>query len=127
MAARYSFETARAHELLAGRLTVTLRALGRKRHARLGEVITLAIGSRSVATARVVCRGTLILGPRGLLRVKAMPQAAEHTPRLAAVLGFPSGWDALYAWHAAHGLTAGDRLWRELIAWDAKTLEPVNG
>lgn len=146
MPARYSFETARRDALLSGELAATLRALGRKRHARVGERVALYVGARPLATAVVTCRAKLILGPRTLLRVtenhcapageglEMLIRAAEQgrhgweatLPRLAVALGFGS-WEALYTWQAAHGVTAGERLWRELIGWDASTLEPLAG
>lgn len=141
MVVRYVFEAARRDALVAGELAATLRALGRKRHAKVGETITLALGARPLATARVTCRGRLIIGPDALLRVldvecepssegisnllRAAEQghhaAARALPRLAQVLGFAS-WEALYAATAAHGLAAGDRLWREFIAWSPASL-----
>jgi hypothetical protein len=146
MAVRYVFTAAQADAVTTGALSATLRSLGRKRHAKVGEPVTLAVGVRPVATATVACRATVTLTPAGLLRVanlvhspagealamlataaeQASPQAARHVPRLAAALGF-ADWDALYAWQASHGVTAGERLWRELIGWDVKTLVAVDG
>lgn len=69
-------------------------------------------------------------GLERLLRAceQAMPQAADHLPRLAALDGFAS-WAELWAWQQANRAPeeGGDSLKRVLIGWNPATLRQGDG
>lgn len=138
---RLNFASNDREAVLNGGLDFTLRPQGRHRQPGVGETVTLATAKGPIATAQVVCRATLILGPTSLLRVTALAKselgeglalllvaaeqaahaAERHLPYLATRAGF-SNWEALYTYQVAKGINQGDRVWRELVGWNPRDL-----
>lgn len=135
----YSFERRHHDDILLGAKPFTIRQLGKKRHARIGEEIQFRDGRTGpkFAVADCVFRARILFAERGLVRLlnvnmldagdltwrvftaaeQGSPQAAEHLEKLAKLDGFDT-WADLYRWHAEQGgADENGLLDREVIGW----------
>ncbi|TCS14573.1 hypothetical protein [Caulobacter sp. BK020] len=130
---------------------LTFRRIGGKVHAAPGGRVALDLPQgrrRPLVRFSALCelRASVVIDATGVRRVitaasfneygaglerllraceQAMPQAAEHLPRLAALDGF-SSWADLWAWQLANRAPEEptDSLKRVLIGWNPATLRP---
>lgn len=139
----YSFEKRHHDNILSGDKPFTVRKLGKKRHARIGEAVQFRDGRTGpvFATGQCVFRATIVFGADGLRRVTnpsftpegerlfrlfsaaedAASQAAQHREKVAVQDGFTS-WDDMVAWHAEQeglkdGPAPGETITREVIGF----------
>lgn len=135
----YAFEKRHHDNILSGAKPFTLRATGKKRHARIGEEIQGRDGRTGPKffLADCVCRARVLIAARGIVRVlspsftpagephwrmlqaceQGAPQAAEHLEKFALQDGFTT-WADLVRWHAEQEAPDDNGLLsREFIGW----------
>ncbi|MBI1684430.1 hypothetical protein [Caulobacter hibisci] len=147
----YNFQPAFQAAIRDGSKDLTFRRIGVAKHARPGDRIPLLFpqgpGKKAAGvTALCVLRAQVMITGAGVLRIvgpvltfndhgaglarlleaceQAMPQAAEHLPRLAAHDGF-ADWPALWTWQRdnARDDESAHELARIVIGWNPATIE----
>lgn len=137
--AAYSFQPQFHEPILVGDKTFTMRAAGKRHHAKLGGPITGTEGrAKPTFFASTCCfRAEVALSAQGVLRVlypvaegeegqalmrlfmaaeQGSPQAAEHAAQIAQRDGF-TDWPALWAFHSADLSPRETVVARQVIGW----------
>lgn len=125
--------------ILDGSKPLTLRELGKKRHARISEEVQLMEGRAKPIFARAICtyRATLVFSEAGVhallapnfteagqglanlcwAAVTGAPHDAEHREKLARFDGF-ADWAEFTAYHVTKAsMDEEGRVRREIIGW----------
>lgn len=122
----YSFKGRFANAIVDGRKRQTIRAIGRKRHARVGERIQLYTGMRTSGCRKLINPDPLVVAveaislyvPTRLEPVALGPLCFERyvTAEFAKADGFDSVEDFTKFWFDTHGPGKFEGL---LIRWSA--------
>ena len=120
----YNFKAQFELPIRTGRKCGTIRAIGRRRHARPGEMLQLYTGLRTKnvrLVARTQCLSTHLIG----MRFSAPKIIVRGVGLIADLVGFAQGdgftdfEDMARFWRDVHGVQSFRGLW---IRWAAETL-----